>query len=176
MASPPLPHKDLQGASRTHGGIFRGRAHGNQHNMDDFQDFTDEPLPILGKVHVYVSNSKDPADWAIASMSRQVFKHVVNPSLRTILHALSDKHSPIRSECNIFLFVLLYSSITSAHNYRIYMYEGDEWIGHGRYQFAIKDYENDEAIWTVINNEHILQLLFVCFFYICFIFVCSRGA
>lgn len=98
MASPPLPHKDLQGASRTHGGIFRGRAHGNQHNIEDYPDLRDDPLPIPGKVHVYVSTSQDPADWALATMSRQVFKHVVNPSLRTVLHALSDRHSPIRSE------------------------------------------------------------------------------
>ena len=49
------------------------------------------------------------------------------------------------------------------------MYEEDEWIGHGRYQVAIKDYENDEAIWTISNNEHILRLLFVCFFNIYFI-------
>jgi hypothetical protein len=51
------------------------------------------------------------------------------------------------------------------------MFEEDEWIGHGRYQVAIKDDENDEAIWTVINNEHILRLLFVSFFYIYFISV-----
>ena len=55
MASPPLPYKDLQGASRTHGGIFRGRAHGNQHNIEDYLDLRDDPLPIPGKVHVYVS-------------------------------------------------------------------------------------------------------------------------
>ena len=106
MASPPLTHKDLQGASRTHGGIFQGRAHGNQPNMDDYQDLIDEPLPIPGKVHVYVSTSQDPADWALAAMSRQVFKHIVNPSLRTVLHALSDKHSPIQSEY-IFIPTLL---------------------------------------------------------------------
>ena len=81
MASPPLPHKDLQGASRTHGGIFQGHAHGNQHNIQDYLDLTDDLLPILGKVHVYVSTSQDPADWALATMSQQVFKHVVNPSL-----------------------------------------------------------------------------------------------
>ena len=95
MASPPLPHEDLQGASHTHGGIFRGHAHGNQHNIEDYPDLRDDPLPIAGKVHVYFSNSQDPADWALATMSWQVFKHVVNPSLQGILHALSDRHSPI---------------------------------------------------------------------------------
>ena len=81
MASPPLPYKDLQGASCTHGGIFRGRAHGNQHNIEDYPDHRDDPLPIPGKVHVYISTSQDPTDWALATMSQQVFKHVVNPSL-----------------------------------------------------------------------------------------------
>lgn len=51
------------------------------------------------------------------------------------------------------------------------MFEGDEWIGHGRYQVAIKDDENDEAIWTIIDNEHILRLLFVGFFIFYFISV-----
>ena len=98
MASPPLPHKGLQGASCTHGGIFQGCAHENQHNIEDYLDLRDDPLPIPGKVHVYVSTSQDPADWALATMSQQVFKHVVNPSLQTVLHALSDRHSPIQSE------------------------------------------------------------------------------
>ena len=58
--------------------------------------------------------------------------------------------------------------MTLAHNICIYMYEGDEWIGHGHYQVTINDNENDEAIWTVDNNEHILRLLFVGFIYIYF--------
>jgi len=76
------------------------------------------------------------------------------------------------SEVSNFLFSLyFYSSFTLAHNYRVYMFEGDEWIGHGRYQVAIKDDENDEAIWTIIDNEHILRLLFVGFFIFYFISV-----
>ena len=99
MGSPqPLTRKELEGASRTHGGVFRGCALGNSLNIGDFQDFGfgEDVLPVLGKVHLYVTASSDPADWDLGSMSRQIFKHPVNSSLRTILQALTEKHSPIR--------------------------------------------------------------------------------
>jgi hypothetical protein len=49
MRSPPL-----EGSSRTTGGIFRGKAHGNIFNIGDVKDLEDDSLGhAKGKVFVY---------------------------------------------------------------------------------------------------------------------------
>ena len=97
MGSPPPPTLfELQGASRTHGRILRGRAQGNLPNIGDFADAEEEFFPVQGKIHIYVSDSVNPDDWRLADMSRQVLKHPVNWSFATILRAIGDKHSPVR--------------------------------------------------------------------------------
>lgn len=95
VESSPVNKLDLQGASRTVGGIFRGRAHGNVLNQADFDNMEDDnPIPIPGKVHLYVTPSSNPADWNILSMSCQLVKMPVNNSLAPILRVIGDKHSP----------------------------------------------------------------------------------
>jgi hypothetical protein len=95
---PPLSLLELEGASRTHGGIFRGRAYGNQLNMGDINTTTDTLIPYPSKIHLYVSSSTNPADWSLESMSRQVLRHPVTTSLRVVLKYISDRHSPVRSK------------------------------------------------------------------------------
>ena len=72
---PPLNHHELQGASHTIGGIFWGRAYGNQPNIADLVD-QDEPLiPVIGKIYIYIT-SNDPATWDLTMMKHHlVMKH-----------------------------------------------------------------------------------------------------
>ena len=95
MDSPPPSHFELQGASRTTGGIFRGRAHGNNLNQADFADEEDSSIPIVGKVYLYIT-SQDPSQWILEKMNRQVIKHAVTNSLVGVLEEIGDRHSPVR--------------------------------------------------------------------------------
>ena len=109
MTSPQLlTRKKMEEASQTHGGLFWGHALGNSLNVDigDFQDFVDgeDLLPVPGKVHLYATASSDPADWDLGSMSHQIFKHPVNSSFRTILQALTEKHSPIQCKFKTWIY------------------------------------------------------------------------
>lgn len=104
VQSPPVSQVDLQGASRTHGGLFRGHAHGNRPNRADLEDMETDLIPISGKVYVYVTASTDPAAWDISSLSRQVIRMSVNNSLATVLRAIGDKHSPPHRKYQIFVY------------------------------------------------------------------------
>jgi hypothetical protein len=95
---PPLSLGELEGASRTHGGVFRGRAPGNHPNLADLETIDNVVIPLLSKVHLYVTANTNPADWALSAMSRQVFNHRVTLSLREVLQSLAEKHSPVRSK------------------------------------------------------------------------------
>jgi hypothetical protein len=94
MASPPAspPRNVLQGASRTTGGVLRGRALGNVFNHADGGDNI-YVGPRKGKVLVYQS-PKDPMnqkpDMSITSE--------VTPRLKPVLKSLARKYSPVRSK------------------------------------------------------------------------------
>ena len=101
MNSPPPSRFELQGASRTTGGIFRGRAYGNNLNQADFAEEDDLIVPITGKVYLYIT-AQNPAEWNLATMSRQVIKHEVTDSLAGVLEEIGDRHSPVRRKCELF--------------------------------------------------------------------------
>ena len=98
MDSPPPSQRELQGASRTTGGIFRGRAYGNNPNMADLIDQDDSLIRIIGKIYIYIT-SNDPVTPDITAMKhRFVIKHSVTSSLAEILTEIGDRHSPVRSK------------------------------------------------------------------------------
>jgi hypothetical protein len=155
---PPLSRIQLEGASRTHGGILQGRAVGNQPNLADMGTTTDTLIPFPSKIHLYVSDSSNPADWAPQLLSRQVLKHPVTTSLKVVLQYISERHSPVQSESNhIYIYILRISLFLSEHNYRIYTFE--EPNNCGRYEVALRDEE--DLTWLLIENEYILRLLMV---------------
>ena len=84
---------DLQGASRTTGGILRGHARGNTFNIADADETAAHRLQpeYYGRVLVYESKAAD---------AKPVFtiKHHVTPHLKPVLIELGRKHSPIRSK------------------------------------------------------------------------------
>ena len=95
---PPLSRQELQGASRTTGGIFRGRAYGNNPNIADMTDLDDPLIPVIGKIYIYIM-ADDPVTWDFTTMKhRFVIKHNVTSSLAKILTEIGDRHSPMRSK------------------------------------------------------------------------------
>ena len=96
ISPPPLNQLELQSASRTTGGIFRGRAYGNNPNIADLADEDNNLIPIMGKIYLYITGD-DPATWDLLTMKRSlVIKHFVTSSLATILQEIGDRHSPVR--------------------------------------------------------------------------------
>ena len=84
------PSPAPQGASRTEGGRFRGRANGNVLSFGD-APAVDALCPLMGRVVLYDSR---------ASNAEPVFavKQPVAPDLKLVLSSLALKFSPIRSE------------------------------------------------------------------------------
>jgi hypothetical protein len=85
---------NLYGASRTTGGLFRGRALGNTFNMADAYDMdvdTGAPLKAMGKVLLYTSRDQD-------AEPAMTIKHETGYQLPPVLIKLARKFSPIRSE------------------------------------------------------------------------------
>ena len=95
MASPPQspPQTPPQhGASRTTGGILRGKALGNVYNFGDPMDMDTRPGKVVGKVHVYTTHG-NPED----SKPYMVLKHEVTNRLAPILQKLGNSYSPVKS-------------------------------------------------------------------------------
>jgi len=98
MISPPTsPSRNLQGASRTSGGIIRGRAIGNIFNIADAPGIQDDflPTPTPGKVYLYSASDSLQLDPARVKPN-SVLKVDVSPSLAPILAKIARKYSPIR--------------------------------------------------------------------------------
>ncbi|KAF8813774.1 hypothetical protein BYT27DRAFT_7022124, partial [Phlegmacium glaucopus] len=68
---PPLSRHELQGASRTMGGIFRGRAYGNNPNIADLADEYDSLIPLIGKIYLYIT-ANDPVTWDFSTMKHRI--------------------------------------------------------------------------------------------------------
>jgi len=104
--SPALPPRtpspqSRQGASRTEGGIFRGYATGNAVDMADI-DFDEQPAdhrPRNDRGKILFFTSRDPNARPHLSM-----RHLVTPSLHSILSDLSDEFSPVRSTLSAELY------------------------------------------------------------------------
>ncbi|KAG6904291.1 hypothetical protein DXG01_011149, partial [Tephrocybe rancida] len=143
MRSPPLsPSRDLQGASRTTGGIFRGRAHGNVFNHADVDDFIEsDVIPTKGEVHLYTSHG-DPQQTDPSKVKATMFvKHEMSSlTLGPVLNKLGSRFSPIKKS-----------------NSRIFTWEEDMWNIKGRFEDAIQD--DDDVSWVKENNKYIIRIL-----------------
>ncbi|KAF8876477.1 hypothetical protein BD779DRAFT_1789862 [Infundibulicybe gibba] len=84
-SSPPSPPRAF-GASRTEGGIFRGKAFGNTSKLSDYPE-----LEPQGKVRVYLSNL-DPAEMVPLEMrSSFSMNHPVVSNAKPVLQALKNR-------------------------------------------------------------------------------------
>lgn len=158
MASPPhSPSHNRQGASRTTGGILRGRAHGNVFNFGDSGDF--QPTEsIVGKVYLYDSRV-DPT----GSKPKSAFKLRVTTSLGTVLSKLAEKDSPVSRELLNLLFAIYVLKIWLGLDARIFTYEDNLWNIKGRYSTAIND--EDPIAWSLINGDYVLPISIVSILY-----------
>lgn len=139
-ASDPIPSKTpstsgspepaLQGASRTTGGLIRGKAIGNHYNFGDKlasdMDFEDANKPVHGKVLLYTNRAKD----ADPDMS---IKLEVHNELGSILDSVAKKYSPIKN-----------------NNGRIFVFEDNTWSIKGKFDEALKSTE--QVDWTASQN------------------------
>lgn len=94
------PDRNLHGASRTVGGIFRGHAVGNVYNNADFNEMMgfDTLGPVKGKVYLFIS-SADPATInPVVVPPSMVFKQDLGLNFSVILQKLARLYSPISGE------------------------------------------------------------------------------
>ncbi|KAF8804897.1 hypothetical protein BYT27DRAFT_7029297, partial [Phlegmacium glaucopus] len=112
----------LEGASRTSGGILRGKAFGNVFNHVDTPNAFEASLgPVKGKVLVYISHT-NPSDFDF-QQSRPTchFQHEVTPTVGPILKTIGRRFSPV-----------------SKYDQRVFVRDGDSWDLKGRYELAIE--------------------------------------
>lgn len=92
---------DLQGASRTTGGILRGCAQGNVFNNADAELVSDYGIERrIGRVQVYTAY----ADPTMVKPDMEL-KHEVTPKLTKVLKVLSRKYSPIQSMALVYIWI-----------------------------------------------------------------------
>lgn len=100
MLSPQSsPGRELRGASRITGGIFRGRAQGNVFNIADIDDMHDESLgPVKGNVHLFISPA-DPASVkpGVLPTTMVFYRHVV-PNLAPLLTGIGRLYDAIKGK------------------------------------------------------------------------------
>lgn len=101
MISPPVspPRDVLQGASRTTGGVLRGRAYGNVFNHADVEDER-HVGPRKGKVLVYQS----PKDPMIHKADMSITLEVTS-QLKPVLKSLAQKYSPVQSKRYFYFYL-----------------------------------------------------------------------
>lgn len=92
MASPPHSPPRLHGASRTTGGILRGRALGNVFNFGDGMNVDHQNSKVVGTVHIYTThgNPKELKPY-------MTLKHEVTNHIAPILKKLGNSYSPVKS-------------------------------------------------------------------------------
>jgi hypothetical protein len=84
---------DLQGASRTLGGHFRGKAHGNIFNLGDAKDVFEDKAPMIGKVKIFRAG-EDPS----TTKPHMMLKAKIGSNLRPVLDQLAKHYSPVKSK------------------------------------------------------------------------------
>jgi hypothetical protein len=108
MHSPDNSPKRLQGASRTTGGVLRGRAYGNVFNFADARDILDQGpqhgMASRGRVYIYVSplnpTTLDPEQMKPMA----TVKVTTSPTVTPMLQQVTRRFSPVRST---YTFILL---------------------------------------------------------------------
>lgn len=105
MRSPNNSPKRLQGASRTTGGILRGRAHGNVFNFADARDVLDQdPQHVMasrGRVYIYTSplnpTTLDPEQMKPMATVKVTTSQTITPMLQQV----TRRFSPVRSKYSL---------------------------------------------------------------------------
>jgi hypothetical protein len=118
---------EFNGASRTTGGIFRGKAKGNAPDIADLnmELETVSALTDTGRVLLFTSREKDAEPMSM--------KFKANEPLSSVLSGLGRLYSPIKNR-----------------NSHIYLRDNDAWDMKGRFSNAIRSHET--LPWTQDNR------------------------
>ncbi|KAF8951483.1 hypothetical protein BDZ97DRAFT_1769755 [Flammula alnicola] len=146
MASPPKEKIPAHGSSRSTGGVFRGRAMGNNFNMADASEvWRDMDVPVhtaeSGRIFVYLSQD-NPANISIANTNPSFtvsVRDIYNfPTFQTVVERATRDYSPVRD-----------------NSYRFFMLEDDNWSIKGRYEAISKREPTDEDYiqWTKNDQD-----------------------
>jgi hypothetical protein len=159
----PDTTKHLQGASRTSGGVSRGRALGNIFNFADVKEvLTQHPnhgTVSKGRVYVYLSSS-NPTSLNPETMNPMAtVKVTTSPTIAPILQQVTRRFSPVRSKYTSFIMLEYYLAIVLENNRHIYVLENSVWDLKGRYNMAIED--DDDLDWVTVNGENVTSMLVV---------------
>ena len=92
MASPPCSPPCLHGASRTTGGILRGRALGNIFNFGDGMNVDDQNSKVVGTIHIYTTHGNPEESKPYMTLKHEVINHIA-----PILKKLGNSYSPVKS-------------------------------------------------------------------------------
>ncbi|KIM35862.1 hypothetical protein M413DRAFT_32101 [Hebeloma cylindrosporum] len=147
MESPKAPIP-AYGASRSTGGVFRGRAQGNTFNMadasavwNDMNNYTDNPVepPQKGKIHFYISNL-NPAEVDTSQSSFTTTIHDISKyqTMQTLIERGARDYSPIHRPA-----------------YCIFIRDKNGWNVAGCFEAIIKHPESAEDYieWTTDEND-----------------------
>lgn len=88
-----MEDSNLQGASRTTGGIFRGKAHGNMFNIGDAKEVFEVDRPKVGKLKVFKAG-QDPS----SNKPHMTLNVKVGANLAPVLNELAIHFSPVKSK------------------------------------------------------------------------------
>jgi len=131
-----MDSQSLQGASRTSGGILRGRAIGNVFNQADASDIHGGLYPVKGSVHVY-KGCVDPTQ----NKPNMVVKADVTPNLVDVVKKMARSYSPVRE-------------------HHLYVWEEGNWCVKGSYQTVMEEV-SEEVNWDLDGGKPILSIAIV---------------
>lgn len=109
MASPPkVKSIPSHGASRSSGGVFRGRALGNARNIADFDDdLPDNDIALPGEpveegTIMFYDTRNDPSEIDIKTIKPSATFSISDisqfQSMQPILEKMQKRHSPVRGK------------------------------------------------------------------------------
>ncbi|KAK2459267.1 hypothetical protein APHAL10511_008716 [Amanita phalloides] len=123
---------ELQGASCTIGGHFRGRALGNIFNAGDAKDVMEGDTTMIGKVKIFRAG-EDPS----TTKPQMTMKVKVGSNLAPVLGQLAKRYSPVKK-----------------NNNRVFIYEEGNWSVKGHFDAAVED--DDSIVWERESGEYSL--------------------
>jgi hypothetical protein len=109
MQSPDIGVEPLQGASRTSGGISRGRAQGNVFNLADATDVSvqgpRQGMASKGRVFIYSSSSNPTTLDHELMKPMATVKVLTSQTIAPMLQQVTRRFSPVRSKYTFTYYV-----------------------------------------------------------------------
>ena len=135
--------KNLQGASRTSGGILHGRVQGNIFNLADVKDVLEQGpghgVALRGRVYVFSSPLNPTTLDPEVMKPMATIKVVTSKTIVPMLQHVSRRFSPVRSKYTALYAKMLILVFVLENNHHIYILENSVWDLKGRFNMAVED-------------------------------------